>query len=291
MKSSTIKSEIVNVLITVFASVLSAFGLYFFVYPANFAPAGVDGIATMLQKLTNFSAGYYSLIINIPLLIIAWFLLKKKFVIYTVIFTLLSSFLIVLLEAVSFPQYVAVSDKLISAVFSGIILGFRTGLMLKIGASTGGVDVVAAMVQKKRAYGNIERIIVIICYITIGVSYFVYYDLNSILLSIVQMFVFEKATAVIMKETRNAVEFKIVTSHHEEIRNEIIYNLKHGATVIEAKGLYTENEKEIIISVVNIRQIPEFLNIIKKYPDTFVYYSDVAGVKGNFRWNKEDEAK
>ncbi len=105
------------------------------------------------------------------------------------------------------------------------------------------------------------------------------------------MFVFEKSTAVLMKETRNAVEFKIITAHHKEIKNEIIYNLKHGATVLTAKGLYTEKEKEMIVSVVNIRQVPEFLEVIKKYPDTFVYYSDVSGVKGNFRWNKEDEAK
>lgn len=94
-----------------------------------------------------------------------------------------------------------------------------------------------------------------------------------------------------MKDTRNAVEFKIVTRNPEEIKNDIIYNLKHGATLIDATGMYTNEGTAIIISVVNIRQIPEFLNIVKKHPDTFVYYSDVTGVKGNFRWNKEDEAK
>ncbi|MBQ7340074.1 MAG: YitT family protein [Clostridia bacterium] len=291
MKEVVVKKEIVNVIITIFASMLSAFGLYFFVYPANFAPAGVDGIATMLQEISGFSAGYFSLMFNLPLLIVAWFLLKRKFVVYTIIFSVLSSVLLVVLEMVNFPQYVTETDRLIPAVFSGLILGFRTGLMLKIGASTGGVDVIAAMVQKKRSYGNIERIISVICYSIIAVSYFLYKDLNSILLSIVQMFVFEKTAAVLMKDTRNAVEFKIITKYHEEITNEIILGLKHGATIVESKGMYTGQNSEIIISVVNVRQIPEFLNIIKKYPDTFVYYSDVSGVRGNFRWNKEDEAK
>ena len=66
-----ISKEAVNVLITVIASALSAFGLHIFVYPASFAPAGVDGIATMLQKATTWNAGYFSLMINIPLLIVA----------------------------------------------------------------------------------------------------------------------------------------------------------------------------------------------------------------------------
>jgi uncharacterized membrane-anchored protein YitT (DUF2179 family) len=55
--------------------------------------------------------------------------------------------------------------------------------------------------------------------------------------------------------------------------------------------MFTDEGNSIIISVVNIRQIPEFLKLIKKYPDTFVYYSDVTGVKGNFRWKKDDIAK
>jgi uncharacterized membrane-anchored protein YitT (DUF2179 family) len=105
------------------------------------------------------------------------------------------------------------------------------------------------------------------------------------------MFVFEKATTVVMKDTRNAVEFKIVTKSPELIKNDIIYNLKHGATLVESRGMFTNEGSSIILSVVNIRQIPEFLELIKKYPDTFVYYSDVTGVKGNFRWKKEDEAK
>lgn len=287
-----ISKEAVNVLITVIASALSAFGLHIFVYPASFAPAGVDGIATMLQKATTWNAGYFSLMINIPLLIVAWFILKKKYVIYTVLFTVISSLMLVLLENVGFYQYTEENSGLIAAVFSGVMLGVRTGVMLKIGASTGGVDIVAGIVQTKRQHGSIERVISLICYAIIGISFFVYdNNLNSVLLAIVQMFVFEKASGAIMKDTRNAVEFKIITRNPEELKNDIIYGLKHGATLVEGTGMYTDEGNSIIISVVNIRQIPEFLKLIKKYPETFVYYSDVTGVKGNFRWKKDDIAK
>lgn len=165
------------------------------------------------------------------------------------------------------------------------------GMLLRIGMSTGGVDIVACMVQKNRPYLNVERIIAVISYAIIFISYAVYRQLDSILLSVVQMFVYERVAAAFMKDSRNAVEFKIVTKHPEEIRGEILYNLKHGATVVESKGMFTESDSAVIFSVVNLRQIPEFLNILKKYPDTFVYYTEVAGVSGNFRRRQDEEAK
>ena len=105
------------------------------------------------------------------------------------------------------------------------------------------------------------------------------------------MFVYERTAAAFMKDNRNAVEFKIVTKHPEEIRSEILYTLKHGATVVDSRGMFTESDSTVIFSVVNLRQIPEFLNILKKYPDTFVYYSEVTGVWGNFRRLRDEEVK
>ena len=283
--------EVFAVLLTLLASLLSAFTLHVFVYPATFAPSGIDGVATMLQHLTGINAGVFSLAFNLPLLIIAYFMLNKRYVIYTVLFTIVTSITLVVLADVNFYQFQTQTDRIIPAIFSGLILGVRTGIMLRISASSGGIDVVAAMIQKKMPYRNIEKIITIICYAIIGLSYFVYGDLNSILLSIVQMFIFEKSVSFLLKDTRNAVEFKIITKSPKKIREEIIFNLKHGATVVESKGMFTGEQSSIIICVVNNRQIADFLNIIKKYPETFVYYSDVAGVKGNFRWLKSDEAK
>lgn len=291
MNKKVIK-ELGLVALTLVASFMSAFGLHYFVYPASFAPAGVDGIATMLQQLTGLNAGYFSLIFNLPMLIGAWFILKKRYVIYTLLFTFVSSGFLLLFEAIAFPCYSAgAADGLVAAIFSGIILGVRTGVMLKIGASTGGVDIAAGMIQTKLSHLNIERIITVICYAIIALSFFVYNDITSILLSFVQMFVFDKFAGYMLKDSRNAVEVKIITKEPTAIREEIIYNLKHGATIISSKGMYTDGESSVIISVINIRQIPDFIEIMKKYPDTFTYYGELMGVKGNFRWKKTDEAK
>ncbi len=283
--------EIRDVLLTILASAISALALHVFVYKNSFAPSGIDGIATMIQELTGWNAGLLSILLNAPLLIIAFFFLNKRYVLYTVLFTLVSSGFIYLLSVVNFYQFVAETDRIIVAVFSGLLLGVRTGIMLRIGASSGGVDVIATVVKEKVRALPVEKIITAICYVIIACSYFVYHDLTCILLSIVQMFVFEKAAGVILKDSRNAVKFEIVTKNPEELRDDIIYTLKHGATIVSSKGMYTEEDSTIVVSIVNTRQVPEFLKLLKKYPDTFVYYTDVTGVNGNFRWRKEDKAK
>ena len=283
-----LQKESIHVLLTVLAALLSAVTLHVFVYKNNFAPSGVDGIATMVQALTTLNAGVVTLAINIPLLIVAWKILNKKYVIYTLLFTFLSSGFIMLLDYINFPQYDAMYEKVVAAVFSGLLLGIRTGIMIRLGFSTGGIDIVAAIFQKNRSHINIERIISIICYVITALSYFVYWDLGAILLSIIQMFVFEKGVALLLSDHRDAVAFHIITKEPEKIKEDIIYNLKHGATVMESKGLFTDAESYMIISIVNKRQIPEFISIVKKHKDTFMYYSDINGVSGNFRWKKDD---
>ena len=286
-----LQKESIHILLTLVAALLSAVTLHVFVYKNNFAPSGVDGIATMVQALTTLNAGIVTLAINIPLLIVAWKILNKKYVIYTLLFTFLSSGFIMMLDYINFPQYEAMYEKVVAAVFSGLLLGIRTGIMIRLGFSTGGIDIIAAVFQKNRSHINIERIISIICYVITALSYFVYWDLGAILLSIIQMFVFEKGVALLLSDHRDAVAFHIITKEPEKIKEDIIYNLKHGATVMDSKGLFTDTESYMIISIVNKRQIPEFISIVKKHKDTFMYYSDINGVSGNFRWKKDDIVK
>ena len=219
-KKLNVKKEIFNIIMLLVAAVFGAIGMHVFVYPSNFAPMGVDGIATMLQTITGVNAGIYTIALNIPLFILAWIVLKKRYVIYTIVFIIVVSVMLMVLEEVSFYQYITESDKVISAIFSGILLGARTGIMIKIGGSAGGADIIACSVQAKKPYMNVERLISLICYIIMGLSFFVYRDLNCIFLSIIQLIVFEWIVKGILTSTRNAVEVKIITKHPDEIKQE-----------------------------------------------------------------------
>ena len=87
------------------------------------------------------------------------------------------------------------------------------------------------------------------------------------------------------------LEFKIITNEPNALRDDILTSLKHGATIVDSKGMFTGDNKSMIFCVVNIRQVPEFMKLLKKYDNLFVYSSAVSSVNGNFRWNKDDAVK
>ena len=282
---------VIDVFLIIVSAFLSAIALYTFVNPANFAPSGVDGISMMAQKLSGINMGYVSLAINIPLLIVAWFFISKKYVVYTSLFTVVSSVAMIVMEKINMYEYITENHVWIAVFASGIMMGVRTAVMIRIGGSTGGVDIIACIVQKKKPYMNIETLISIFCYVTIGISFFVYQNIESVIMSVVQTLVFNLAMNSVLKPTRSAVEVRIITSEPEKFKEDILINLKHGATVIDCHGMFTGEEKAMIVTIINIHQMDDLIKLSKKYDNTFVYFNDVSGVWGNFRWNKSDVVK
>ena len=282
---------VIDMILIVVSAFLSAIALYTFVNPANFAPSGVDGISMMVQKLTDINMGYVSLAINIPLLVVAWFFISKKYVIFTSLFTVVSSVAMIVMEEINMYEYVTENHVWIAVFASGIMLGVRTAVMIRIGGSTGGVDIIACMVQKKKPYMNIETLISIFCYMTIAASFFVYGNIESVIMSVIQMLIFNLAMNSVLKTTRSAVEVRIVTGEPDKFREDIIFNLKHGATVMDCQGMFTGEGKKMIVTIINIHQMDDLIKLSKKYPNSFMYFSEVTGVWGNFRWNKHDAVK
>ncbi len=287
-----LKREFKSILMMLCAVTISYVSLYVFVIPSDFSPSGVDGISTILYEITEINIGWFKLAINIPLLILALKFLKKRYVIYVIIFTLFDSFGVILLEKINFYTFIPaglsageqIGYRLIASIFSGVALGICTGLMLKIGCSTGGIDIIACLVNLKKPNFNIERIISIICYTIIISSYFVYRDLTSILLSVIQIFVFEWTTASILRKERYAIEVKIITKTPELIRDEILEKYQHSATILNAKGMYTGEEYSMVITVLNSKNMNEFMNTMKEHSDTFIYFSDGVKVQGDFHF-------
>lgn len=299
MKNETLSTEIKNILWLILASMLSFVPLHVFVLPSDFSPSGVDGISTILYEITGLNIGWFKLMINLPLMVLAWVHLKKRYVIYVTVFTLFDSLGVILLESIGFFTFVpaglsaadALCYRLISALCSGVSIGCCTAIMLKLGASTGGVDIAAALIGKKFPNYPIERWISIICYCVIGVSYFVYWDLTSILLSVIQIFVFEWTAASLLKKDRYALEVKVITKDPEAIRDEILYTYGHTATILDAKGMYSGEACNMVVTVVNSKDIFGFMNLMKQHEDTFVYFTDGVKVQGEFHFGDQVSKK
>ncbi len=292
----SVREEAKSVILTVIAALFSIVALHSFVVPGDFASSGIDGLCTILYEITDINMGWFKIFINIPLLILAIIFLNKKYTFYVIMFTAFDSVGVIILEKINFFIYIPdtlsatelIGYRLISALVSGILLGICVGIMLKIGYSSGGVDIIAGLVHKWKPHFNVERVISVCAYTIVGMSYFVYRDLTSIALSAIQIFVSERVIAAILHRARFATEVRIVTKEPEKIRDEILYKHRHGATVMRSEGMYSGEENYTVITVMNNADIPEFINSMKSHPESFVYFTGGVRVQGDFHFSEDE---
>lgn len=287
--------KVVDYILIVCLGLLLAINYQLFVVDNNFAPAGINGIATMIQYKFHFSIGYMSLLINVPLCIFAIFFINKSYSFKTLVFCLSYSGFYLLLGKMNIDcfKYRANNvDTIYPAIIAGLISGFVTGISYKINSSTGGTDVISKYVSVKKPRLNFFYVTFIINVVVAVLSYFVYaknengvvvYDYKPVCMCITYTFVSYFIGNGILSGYKTACKFIVITTHPQEINDEIIKTLKHTATQIVAMGAYSHKEKDVLICVVNKHQVVDFQNIIKKYDDTFAFIENVNEIVGNFK--------
>lgn len=297
MLKKTVKTAFEYVVILLLA-VLSAFTYHLFIVKNNFAPAGLNGIATMIQYKTGFSIGYMTLLINIPLCIFAFFLISKKFASRSFFYCLVYSVSYLALQIIDLTpfQYDAHGyDTIYPVILSGVINGFVNGICLKYYASTGGISILSKYINKIRPRLNFFYISFALNSVVAIISLFVYADpvspeLNQAIidykpacLCILYCFVSTFVGNYIIAGTQKGYKFTIITSYPDEITQDIFRELKHGTTRVQALGPYNNNEKTILLCVVNCHQLTDFKTILARYDKTFAYSETVNEVYGNFK--------
>ena len=287
--------NITSYLFVILAAILLAFTYQLFIIKNNFAPAGINGIATMIQYKTGFSIGYMSLIINIPLCLLAYFFVNRDFAKKSLLFCLVYSFVYLGLQQMDFSgfQYDAGGhDTIYPVIISGTLSGLVYGTCARHNASTGGTDIVSKYISIKKPYLNFFWTTLTINAMVAIISFFVYakpnsvggliYDYKPVCLCIIYCFISTFLGNVMIEGSKQAYKFTIITNHPDEISDEVLKTLRHGATKLSAVGAYKKEEKSVLICVVNKHQIVDFQNILKKYDNTFSFVENVGNTFGNF---------
>lgn len=277
-------------------AILLAFNYQLFIVENDFAPAGLNGIATMVQYKTGFSIGYMSLIINIPLCILAYFFLNKDYALHSLLFCLTYSIVFLLLQQAGLErfQYDANGhDAVFPVLLSGVISGFVHGTSFRMNSSTGGTDIVSKYISFKRSQLNFFWINFTLNTCVAVISFFVYtqrdasgmliYDYKPVCLCILYCFISSFIGNFIIKGTKTAYRFTIITSHAEEIMRRITMELKHSATYVTSHGAYSHAENTVVICVINKHQLVEIKEILKEYDNTFAFYETANETYGNFK--------
>ena len=269
-------------------AMICALNYNLFIFPNKFAPAGINGICTMIQYLTGINVGYMSLLINIPLAIWVYLKVSKPLAVRSMVYVAVFSVSLVVLEHVDLSAFAYATENgtstILGPLVGGIIYGFSYSLLVKASANSGGTDFVAAAIHKNRPDLNFFYILFALNAFVAITSYFVYdYKIEPVLLCIMYCFTSSIITDKLAKSGRSAVCFEIITDYPEEISNEIIEKLHHSCTLIPAKGMYSGRQTNMLVCVVNKTQVAALTQIVKKYPNTFAVMDLVSEVMGNFK--------
>lgn len=275
-----IKKSTELILIAILAAV-SAFNYAIFIFPNRFAPAGVDGICTMIQDITGISIGYLSLIVNIPLLIIAWIKLDRDYAVKSSVFIVAFSAVAAILSKIDlggFYYHTESSTSIVLApIASGVIRGILYAITIALNGSSGGIDIVAALIRKKAPHFHLMNIIFVLNMSVAICSYFVYgHQLEPVICGVLYFYITSQTSSNIQASRKENAKIEIIAPGAVELCHEITNKLKLSATVLDSRGAYSGTTNKMVVCIAEKKFIPQIKDAVNRFPDAVYFVSTVT---------------
>ena len=279
MKSKkNLKSLINSVLIVIVGNMTFSLAIKLFLLPGGFITGGTTGIALTVTYFFDINMSLFILIFNIIMLLIGLVLLGKQFAVTTII----SSFTYPL--ALEFynrvlGDFVITTDPLLCIVFAGIGIGLGLSIVIRAGASTGGMDIPPLVLNK---YLKLPVSFGIYLFDTlILLSQAFYNPFENVLYGILLMIIYSTVIDKVMLMGKSKVEVTIVSQKSREIADAILSEIDRGCTILYGEGGYTQQPTHLVLSVISNRELPKLERLIRSIdPLSFMIVNQVTEVSG-----------
>ena len=262
----------------ILGNVFYAFVIRLFLLPGNLMTGGTTGIGLVVKHFTGTSISGFVLVFNIVMLIVGWTLLGKKFALTTVI----SSFTYpIALEAANhiFGDLVITTDPMLNTIFAGLGIGIGLGIVIRTGASTGGMDIPPLVLNK---YFRIPVSVSLNVFdMLILVLQIVYNPPERALYGVLLVMIYTTVLDKVLMMGNTKTEVKVISSQVEEIRQVILAQVDRGVTMLYGEGGYRQEQTQIVLSIVSNRELPRVEKLIRHIdPEAFMIVSRVTEVRG-----------
>lgn len=248
-----------------------------FLLPNQLSTGGFSGIATIIYYLWKVPVGNVIIILNIPLLIFAFFKINKRLLFKSIIGTLLLSFGINVFERFGAVTY----DRFLACVCGGIIMGIGTAVILKAEASTGGTDLLSYIIRSFNKKYRSSRIILIADTIIIAMNIIFFREIEIGLYSVIAIYLMGKMIDIVFEGFYFTKIMYIISDKYEEIANTIGTKIKRGTTGLYSKGMYSNEDKIVLLCVASRKEIAEIKLLIKGIdPSAFIVTTDAIETLG-----------
>lgn len=267
-----------SVLLTLTGSFITAVGVSLFYLPAKIVSGGVSGLATVGFHALGIAPGLTYGLLNVVLLLAALFILGRGFVFKTLLGAGSLSLFVQLLSYL--PPVTA--DPVLATVFGSVLYGVGIGLAFLSGASTGGTDIAARIIQHFNPSIAIGRLLMVVDGVIIGVSLFAFGQIDLTLYGILALAISTFAVDMLISKMNISKLAFVITSKGEELAKMLVSTSPRGVTIVNAKGAYTGEDREVLICALKQSEIPEFQRKIENLdPAVFIIYSESQQIVGN----------
>jgi uncharacterized membrane-anchored protein YitT (DUF2179 family) len=264
--------EYINVIV---GSAIIALAFNVFLLPNQIASGGVSGISTILLSVLGWEPAYVQWAFNIPLFIAGVILLGKQFGVKTLVGTLFLPFVVFLTKDIE-PW---TNDALLSALFGGIAVGLGLGIVFRGNASTGGTDLAAQIITKYTGLTLGTSVVLIDGLIVISAA--LVFDIERGLYALIALYVTSKTIDLVQVGFGRSKTAMIITNKQEEVRAGILNKIDRGVTKLSAYGGFTDNERPVLMCVVDQREFTKLKQLVKTLdPTAFVVVMDASEVLG-----------
>ena len=269
-------NKIIEILGTILGSAIMAIGVSLFLLPNKLSTGGFSGLATIAYYFFDTPIGVATFIMNVPLFIIAIYKLGFKFIGKSILGTITLSFFLDIFDKIP----ALTTDRFLACIYGGVIVGLGTAIILKVGASTGGTDLISNIAKAYNSSIKMSNVIVIIDAIIVAINAIVFGKIEIGLYSAISIYLLGKVIDIVFEGINFTKLIIIISDKSQEISNKI-QELQRGVTGLNGKGMYTQKDKLVLICASPRRDVGKIRQLAKEIDSSsFIIISNAREVYG-----------
>ena len=276
----TMVRELKDYLTIALGMVFYGIGWTVFLLPNDLPSGAVPGIASIVYWGTGLPVQYTYFTINAFLLLLSLKILGWKFSMKTVYAVFVLTFFLSVIQRLTSGLHLLHDQPFMACILGAIFCGSGIGFAFTANGSTGGTDIIAAIVNKYKDV-SLGRMIMICDVFIISSCYFVFHDWRRVIFGFVTLFIIGVVLDWIINSARQSVQFFIFSKKYDEIADRIIKDTDRGVTVLNGTGWYSKNDVKVLVVLAKRRQSLDIFRLVKRIdPNAFISQSSVIGVYG-----------
>ena len=274
----SIKKIIFDIIYFIVGATIYSVAVNVFLSANQISPGGFTGVAAVINHVTKIPTGMMLFIFNIPILILGYIKMGGMFILKTSFVTALVSFGLDISARLLPPLE---TDGILASIFGGILMGLGFSLILLRGATTGGIDIIAKLVNRKYRHLSVGKIILIADGVVIVLNAIVYRNAESALYSVAAMYAATRMIDILLYGADKGKIIYVITNKPNDICNAITKTVSRGVTKISVVGGYTGENRIMLMCIVRVHEVASIYDIVREYDShAFVVVSDAGEILG-----------